>query len=181
VARGPSSKSAKIAAREDVADGYVAVGRVLGAFGIKGDIKVEPMAPPQTFKTRNRLTLRGAVREIERSRRHKGVLLLKLSGIEVREDIAEYRGEYLQVPETDLESLGEDEYYRFQLIGLRVVSTEGEELGEVAEILERPANDVFVVRGPKGEVLVPAADDIVQSVDIEAGVVTIEVIPGLLP
>ncbi|MEX0682388.1 MAG: ribosome maturation factor RimM [Dehalococcoidia bacterium] len=176
--RGLSSKSAS---RDgDVPPGYVAVGRVLGAFGVRGDIKVQPLAPPQTFKTGRQVTLHGDLHTIERSRRHKAVVLLKLDGIDVREDVADHRGEYLLIPEAELAPLGEGEYYRYQLVGLRVVSTEGEDLGEIAEVLERPANDVFVVRGPRGEFLVPAAEDIVRSVDIKGGVVAIEVVPGLL-
>lgn len=159
----------------------MAIGRVRGAFGVRGDLKVEPLAPPQTFAPGRAVTLAGSTHEIERSRRHKGALLVKLAGIDDRDEAADLRDQYLLIPESELDPLGEDEYYRFQLIGLRVVSSEGEDLGEVAEVLERPANDVFVVRGPRGEILVPAADDIVQSVDIPAGVMTIELVPGLLP
>ncbi len=174
-----SSKSARPG--DEVPDGYVAVGRVLAPFGVHGEIKVEPLAPPQTFDPGRSVTLRGDVREIESSRRHKGAFLLKLGGIDTPEDGGVYRGEYLQVPEGDLARLEEGEYYRYKLIGLRVVSTEGEALGEIAEVLERPANDVFVVRGPEGEALIPAVEDIVREVDVEGGVVTIEVVPGLLP
>ena len=177
--RGSSSKSARPGG--DVADGYVAVGRVLAPFGVSGEIKVEPSAPPQTFDPGRSITLRGDVREIESSRRHKGAFLLKLAGIDTPEDVTGYRNEYLEVPEGDLATLDEGEYYCYELIGLRVVSTEGEDLGEIAEVLERPANDVFVVRGPKGEALIPAVDDIVREVDVEGGVITVEVVPGLLP
>ena len=159
----------------------MAVGRVLAPFGVRGEIKVEPLAPAQTFAPGRSVTLRAGRREIESSRRHKGAVLLKLTGIDTPEEVAGYRGEYLQVPKADLAALDEGEYYRYELIGLRVVSTEGEELGEIAEVLERPANDVFVVRGPKGEALIPAVDQIVREVDVEGGVVTIEVVPGLLP
>lgn len=177
--RGSSSKSARPGG--EVTAGHVAVGRVLAPFGVSGEIKVEPLAPPQTFEPGRSVTLRGAGREIESSRRHKGTVLLKLAGIDTPEDVSIYRGEYLQVPEGDLAALEEGEYYRYELIGLRVVSTEGDELGEITEVLERPANDVFVVRGPKGEALIPAVDHIVRRVDIEGGVVTVEVLPGLLP
>ncbi len=177
--KGSSSKSARPGC--DVPAGYVAVGRVLAPFGVSGEIKVEPLAPPRTFAPGRSLRLRGDVREIESSRPHKGAVLLRLSGIDTPEEVAGYRGEYLLVQESDLEELGEGEYYRYELIGLRVVSTEGEELGEITEVLERPANDVFVVRGAKGEALVPAVDDIVREVDVAGGVVTIEVVPGLLP
>ena len=177
--KGSSSKSAR--PRDEVPAGYVAVGRVLAPFGVRGEFKVEPLAPPQTFARGRSVTLRASVRKIESSRRHKGAVLLRLAGIDTPEDVAAFRGEYLQVPEGDLAALDEGEYYRYELIGLRVVSTEGEELGEIAEVLERPANDVFVVRGPKGEALIPAVDEIVREVDVEGGVVTIEVVPGLLP
>ena len=177
--KGSSSKSARPSG--EIPAGYLAVGRVLAPFGVHGEIKVEPLAPPQTFDAGRSVTLRAERREIESSRRHKGAVLLKLSGIDTPEDVAGYRGEYLQVPEADLAALAEGEYYRYELIGLRVVSTEGEELGEIAEVLERPANDVFVVRGPKGEALIPAVGEIVREVDVAGGVVTIEVVPGLLP
>lgn len=177
--KGSSSKSARPG--DDVPAGYVAVGRVLAPFGVSGEIKVEPLAPPRTFGPGRSVTLHGDVREIEHSRPHKGAVLLKLSGVDTPEAVAAYRGEYLQVRESDLEELGEGEYYRYELIGLRVVSTEGEELGEIAEVLERPANDVFVVRGERGEALIPAVEDIVREVDVAGGVVTIEVVPGLLP
>ena len=159
----------------------MAVGRILAPFGVHGEIKVEPLAPPQTFAPGRSVTLRAERREIKSSRRHKGAILLKLTGINTPEDVAAHRNEYLQVPEADLAALEEGEYYRYELVGLRVVSTEGEELGEIAEVLERPANDVFVVRGPKGEALIPAVDDFVREVDVAGGVVTIEVVPGLLP
>jgi len=174
-----SSKSARRS--DEVPAGYVAVGRVLAPFGVRGEIKVEPLSPPQTFARGRDITLRASIREIESSRRHKGAVLLKLTGIDTPEDVSAFRGEYLQVPEGDLATLEDGEYYRYELVGLRVVSTEGEEVGEITEVLERPANDVFVVRGPKGEALIPAVDDIVRGVDVEAGVVTIEVVPGLLP
>jgi len=179
VTKGSSSKSARPG--EELPAGYVAIGRVLAPFGVSGEIKVDPLAPPQTFEPGRSVALRAAVREIVSSRRHKGAVLLKLAGIDTPEDVAGYRGEYLQLPEGDLAALDEGEYYRYELIGLRVVSTEGEELGEIAEVLERPANDVFVVRGAKGEALIPAVDDIVREVDVEGGVITIEVVPGLLP
>jgi len=179
VTRESSSKSARPSG--GIPAGYVAVGRVLAPFGIRGEIKVEPLAPPQTFAPGRSVILRAERREIKNSRRHKGAILLKLTGINTPEDVAAYRNEYLQVPEADLAALGEGEYYRYELIGLRVVSTDGEELGEIAEVLERPANDVFVLRGPKGEALIPAVGEIVREVDVAGGVVTIEVVPGLLP
>jgi 16S rRNA processing protein RimM len=82
--------------------------------------------------------------------------------------------------EDSLPTLPEGEFYRFQLLGLRVVSTEGQELGTIEDVFSTPENDVYVVRGESGEVLIPAVEDVVTAIDLEARLVTVEVIPGLL-
>jgi 16S rRNA processing protein RimM len=129
------------------------------------------------------LTVRlgGGERAIERVSTSAGKLRLKLSGIDDREAAGALRGEYILLNEAELGSPGEDRYYRFQLIGLRVVSTTGEDIGKITEVFSTASNDVFVVKGLRGDALIPAVDDVVQEIDLEAGTVTIEVIPGLLP
>ena len=147
---------------------------------MRGDLKVEPLAPPPAFKPGRTVFLDQTEYTIERSRRAARMLYLKLAGIDDRERAAEERGRYLQVPETALDPPGEDTYYWFQLIGLRVVTTAGEELGEITEIITTGSNEVFVVRGPRGELLIPAIEDVVQEVDIPGGRILIDPIPGLL-
>ena len=159
--------------------GYVAVARILGAWGVQGDVKIEPLAPRKMLASGRAIRLAGRDAKIERVRGTGGVFL-KLEGVDNRETAAGLRNEYLLVPETDLEALPEGEYYRFQLIGLRAVTTEGRDLGEITEIIESRGNDVFVVNGPGGESLIPVIEDVVQEIDVEGGTVTIEVVPGLL-
>jgi len=127
------------------------------------------------------VTLAGSERTIERSSDHGRFLRLKLAGIEQREEAQQLRGAYLQISAADVPPLVEGEYYRFQLLGLAVQSADGGELGIVIDILATVENDVYVVQGPLGEVLIPAVDDVVQQVDIAAGKITIDVVPGLLP
>jgi 16S rRNA processing protein RimM len=153
---------------------------VLGAWGVRGDLKVEPLAPPPAFTPGRTVYLCETEYTIERSRRTERLIYLKLSGIDDRERAADERGRYLHVPEAALDPPGEDTYYWYQLIGLHVVSTAGEELGQITEIITTGSNDVFVVRGPRGELLIPAIDDVVQEVDIPAARMLIEPIPGLL-
>jgi 16S rRNA processing protein RimM len=153
---------------------------VLGAWGVRGELKVEPLAPPAAFKPSRTVYLGGNEYTIERSRRTERLLYLKLSGIDDRGRAADERGRYLQVPEATLEPPAEDTYYWFQLIGLQVISTAGEELGQISEIITTGSNDVFVVRGPRGELLIPAIDSIVRKVDIPAAHMLIEPLPGLL-
>jgi 16S rRNA processing protein RimM len=153
---------------------------VLGAWGVRGDLKVEPLAPPAVFKPGRTVYLGGTECRVERSRRTERLLYLKLSGIDDRELAADEHGRYLQVPEAALDPPGEDTYYWYQLIGLHVVSTAGEELGRISEIITTGSNDVFVVHGPRGELLIPAIDDVVHEVDLPGARMLIEPIPGLL-
>jgi 16S rRNA processing protein RimM len=98
-----------------------------------------------------------------------------LRGHPDRTSVERFRHAILQVRESDLPPLPEGEYYRFQLVGLRVVDTEGRDLGVLEEVLETGANDVYRVRAPDGsDVLLPATADVVIRVDLEAGVMTVD-------
>ena len=75
--------------------------------------------------------------------------------------------------------LEEGEYFHFQLLGLRVLTEEHEELGQITEILETGSNDVYVVSGPSGEVLVPALADVVREVRVNDGLMIVDLPDGL--
>ena len=157
------------------------MGRVLAAWGLLGDVKVEPLGPREVLARGRRIFARGQQYRIARSRTSGAFLYLKLSGIDSREAANALRAAYLEVREADLAPLAEGQYYRFQLMGLAVRATDGRDLGRITDVLSSPDSDVFVVQGPLGEVLVPAVDEIVREVDLEGGVVTVEIVPGLLP
>jgi 16S rRNA processing protein RimM len=67
------------------------------------------------------------------------------------------------------------------IVGLTVEAEDGRRLGQIQEVLRTGANDVYVVAGPLGELLIPAIADVVQSIDLEAGRVVVRPLPGLLP
>ena len=77
-------------------------------------------------------------------------------------------------------SLSEDEYYPHQLVGLDVVTVEGEDLGRLSEILFTNANDVYVVIGPRGQILLPAIADVIERVDLDAGQMVVRLMEGLV-
>jgi 16S rRNA processing protein RimM len=167
---------------KEVPPGYVAVGRVSTAWGTRGVVKVIPLVDKRERLAPGRsVTVAGQRRTIESSRWQKGLAHLKLSGIDDRAAALALRGQLLTVPESELEPLGEGEYYRFQLVGLAVRSTAGASLGRVTDVLSTGANDVYVVQGERGEILVPATDDIVKEIDLERGRIVIEEVPGLTP
>ena len=163
-------------------EGFVAVGRVQRPWGLDGDVKVESMTDfPERFASGARVWVAGVERTVERGRSHKGDLYLKLSGLDDPGQADTVRGALIEVPETELTELPEGDYYHFQLEGLTVTTTAGETLGTVAEVLEPGGNPVLVVRGGRGEVLVPFIEDVIRRVDLDARVIEVELIEGLLP
>jgi 16S rRNA processing protein RimM len=168
--------------RENASQGYVAVGRILGPWGLRGDLKVEPLTDfPERFALGCSLYVDGVAYAIEGCRWHKGKVYIKLSGIDSASAAGTLHQRFLEVPEEELKPLSEGEYYQFQILGLEVRTTEGQPLGKVAQILSTGSNDVFVVHGEGGELLIPALDDIVKAIDLDGGWMEVEVVEGLLP
>ena len=164
-------------------DGFVAVGRVLRPWGLRGDLKVDPLTdfPEDRFAEDASIWLDGVERTVEHARSQKGVFYVKLSGIDDVTDAEAYRDLLLEVPESLLPPLDEDAYYHHQLVGLRAVTVDGGELGRVVEVLATGGNPVLLVRGPAGEAALPFIDEVVTAVDLEAGVLTVKLMEGLLP
>jgi 16S rRNA processing protein RimM len=162
--------------------GFVAIGRIRAPRGLVGELKVEPLTDfPDRFAPGETVWVRGRRLVVEGARWHHKDLLLKLEGIDRPEDADDLRGCPLEVPESELRPLADGQFYRFQVVGLRVYDREGHALGEVVEVLPTGSNDVYVVRGELGELLVPAIDDVVKEVDIGGGRMVVELMEGMLP
>lgn len=160
---------------------FLVVGRILAPWGASGEVKVEVMTDfPERFTPAREVYLEGSPFTIERVRQHKGYLVVKLASIDSMAQAEALRGRYLETPLPQATPLPQGQYYRFQVIGLEVWTQTGDFLGKVAEILLTGSNDVYLVRGRYGEVLVPAIEDVVKAVDLEAGRLIIHAIPGLM-
>jgi 16S rRNA processing protein RimM len=106
--------------------------------------------------------------EIVSVRWHIPAMLVRLAGCETPEDTAVYRNKTVFVRVDELPPLPEGEYYHHQLIGLSVLLETGESLGELEQILETGANDVYLVRRSDGsEMLLPAIEDVIVTVNLE--------------
>lgn len=99
--------------------------------------------------------------------------ILRLAALANPEEAAELRGERVWADLTALPALPENEYYHYQLLGLDVADEAGMILGRLSEIIETGANDVYVVRGPAGEVLLPAIAGVILTVDLDEGRMTV--------
>jgi 16S rRNA processing protein RimM len=146
----------------------VAVGRVLGPFGLKGELKVQSLTDnPKRFAPRSKLWLGQQPVAVATAREAQGYVYLTLKGFPDRSAVDSFRHALIQVPESDLPPLPAGEFYRFQLVGLSVFDREGTPLGTIEEVLETGANLVYRVRSGDGkETLIPALEDVVVSIDL---------------
>ncbi len=164
---------------------YLAIGRVLRPHGVRGELRVEVLTDyPELVARRDYLYLgpRHQRYELESVRTHKHLLLLKLKGCDDRNAADAWREALVEVAIDDAVPLEDDEYYHFQIVGMQAETEEGQILGEVVEVLGLPlgANDVYVIHGPFGEILVPAIDDVVVGLDMEGGRMILHLPPGLV-
>jgi 16S rRNA processing protein RimM len=157
------------------------VGRILAPWGIRGEVKVEVLTDfPERFAPRKVIYLNTSPLEIESCRPHKQHMVVKLATIDSVEAAEKLRGQDLTIPSSELYPLPQGQYYTFQLIGLKVVTTEGQTLGRITDIMSTASNDVYIVEGKQGEILIPAIEDVVKSIDLKKGKMVIEAIEGLL-
>jgi 16S rRNA processing protein RimM len=152
----------------------VRVGQVVGAFGIAGAVKVVALTDfEDRFAPGSQLVLKSVQRQVEWSRRRPSGFVVKFSQLDDRTVAETYRGSYLEVEDDDIRPLPVGRWYHHQLIGLRVATESGDDLGTLTSVLERPANDVWVVGGEGVEHLIPATHDAVLDVDLSGGRVTV--------
>ena len=155
------------------------MGRIIAAQGVRGEIKVEPLTDfPQRFEAGSRLWLDGEPYTVERGRRQARIVVLKLQGIDTRNQAESLHGKTLMAPEASrIEE--PDVYYLHDILGSGVEDSAGQALGELVEVLSTGSNDVYVVRGPRGELLLPALDDVVLEVDVKARRIRVDVPEGI--
>lgn len=162
------------------------VGAIASVHGIKGEVKVFPTTDePEKFKKLKTVVLRTAKEErelrLQSARFFKNMVIVKFVGIESPEEAQKYKGATLWIEREQAVPLENDEYYQADLIGLSVLTEDGEELGMLTDILETGANDVYEITLRDGrKVLFPAIRDCVKEVDMEAGRMTVHVMEGLL-
>lgn len=167
----------------DLAEGFIAIGRISAPWGVRGDVKVTLHTDfPERFQEMEVVYLGPDARPVKLldSRPHKGQMLIRLDGYPDRSAAEQLRGLWVQIPLDAVMPLPEDEHYVFELIGLQVQTTDGRDLGRIVEVLITGANEVFVVEGDQGQVLIPYISDVVIREDFEAGTIWVEPISGLL-
>ncbi len=170
---------------------WFTVGKVVNTHGLRGELKILSQTDfaDVRFAAGSKLLMQneenGATLEVKviSSRPNKNVYILKLEGFNDINQVEKYKGWVLKVSEANLVDLDEGEYYYHEIIGCRVVTEEGEELGTISEILSPGANDVWVVDRPKGsgkQLLLPVIDEVLISVNTKEKIVTVRLMEGLI-
>lgn len=166
---------------------WVTIGAVTAPHGVRGEVRVLPLTdfPDRFFDLKRVYLLQGQTRSEHRVEGVKsltrGLFLLKLGGVDSREEAERLRRAEVQVPRSEAVPLPPGRYYVFELVGARVVTVEGEELGVLKDVLTTAANDVYIVEGHDGrEILIPAVRHVVLSIDVEGGEIVVDPPLGLL-
>jgi 16S rRNA processing protein RimM len=163
---------------------FLAVGRLRRPHGLQGEISMDVMtdfperlAPGvvlyigQDYTPHSLLSVRW----------QNNLMLLAFEGFSSPEEVGQLRSQIAYVPAADRPPLEEGEYYHHELLGLQVFTEDGQHLGRLAEILETGANDVYLVKPEVGpEILLPAVDDVILSVDLNEKKIVVHLLPGLL-
>ncbi|MDO4814131.1 MAG: ribosome maturation factor RimM [Gemella sp.] len=164
------------------------VGKIVNTHALKGELKIISSSDfiderlevgSELLITRGNQVVKEVI--VESAREHKGAFLVKFEGIDSIEEAEKFKNLQLKVDEEHLEELEDGEFYFYEIIGCKVVDENDATIGEIVDILQTGANDVWVVKTDKNkEVLIPYIEDVVKKIDIENKVINIEVMEGLL-
>lgn len=162
------------------------VGVITQTHGIKGEVKVFPTTDDVSrFKKLKEVIMdNGKERlnmEIEGVKFFKQYAIIKFKGYDSINDIEKYKNAKLYVTRDKAVRLKKDEYFIADLIGMEVVTEDGERFGSMKDVLVTGANDVYVVEREDGtEVLLPAIKECVKNIDMEQGQITVHIMDGLI-
>jgi 16S rRNA processing protein RimM len=161
------------------------IGKLRRPHGLRGEMLMNVHTDfPERLKPKRTVYVGAGYRplRIRSCRWHRQAMLIAFDSYHDSETAGELRNQLVYVRADTLPALEEGEYYHHQLLGLHVVSDEGQELGTVAKILETGANDVFLVRPETGpDILLPNIDSVVLAIDLERGEMRVHLLPGLVP
>lgn len=162
---------------------YLSVGFLRRPHGVKGEIVMDVHTDfPERMKSGRKLFI-GEERQpvtLTSVRPHQSGLLVKFKGVETPEQAGKFRNQWVYVKKSDLPPLSEGQLYQFELLGFRVVDEDGNPLGELVEILETGANDVYVVRDDSGrEILLPNIPSVILDLEPASRTMRVHLLEGL--
>lgn len=166
---------------------YIVIGKIDRAHGIKGEAIITSYSDfPERFEHDNIVYVSSRNNQkqelkIEKSRVHHNRFIIKFYNIDTRNEAEQLRGLTLEILSEQIASLPEGRYWHHDIVGLDVYTDDNGFLGTISEVLENPANDIYVVKTPdKKEILLPAIKDVILNIDLDNKKMTVKLIPGLI-
>lgn len=166
-------------------DDLLAIGRITKAFGVQGEVVLEPLADDVARFRRLRVAYLGRSPDVTRkvtvhvtSVEPRGVRL-RIEGTETRTQAEELKGSYLFVDRLHRRAVRRGTYFVSDIVGLSVKGEDGVYYGIVKDVLKMPAQDVYVVDRDGKEILIPAVREFIRAVDLKGGVITVRLIEGM--
>lgn len=158
---------------------FIEAGRIINTHGVAGEVKIEVwLDSPKFFKSFKSLYLKnGDELKVVSTKTHKGFIIAKLEGIDDINAAMRLKGKDVSIRRSDA-ALPRGAFFLQDIIGATVLEENGREVGKLVEIMERPASNIYVVKGAE-EHLIPAVPEFVMSTDAEAGIITVRLIEGM--
>ena len=162
---------------------YLEVGKITNTHGLMGEVRVQPWADSPEFLCKFKklyLDDQGSWSiKVEHARVHKNMAIMKLENITDIPSAVSLKNAILYINRDDVK-LPEGSFFIADLMGLEVRdAATGEVLGNIADVLDMPANNVYVVRGGKREILVPVVDTFVAETNVAEGFIRVNMMEGL--
>ena len=161
---------------------YLEVGKITNTHGILGEVRVQPWADSPEFLCQFKTLYVDQAHwpiKVERARVHKNMVILKLEGVTDVPSALSMRNAILYIDRKDA-ALPEGSFFLADLMGLEVRDAQsGKVLGKIADIMNLPANNVYVVRGGEREILVPAVPQFIAETNVEGGYLRVNMMEGL--
>lgn len=164
---------------------FLVVGKLHRPFGLRGELLMGILTDfPERLRPGGMVYVGDdhIPLDIHAIHEHGRLLRMSFSGLTNPEEAGQYRNQFVYVRADDRPQLPQGEYYHHQIIGLHVVSDEGDILGILTNIIETGANDVYIVRTENDrEILLPAIESVILDIDLERSEMRVRVLPGLIP
>ena len=159
---------------------FLEAGQIVNTHGIRGEVKIVPWCDsPEFLCGFDTLYIDEAPIRLRAARPHKGNVLAALEGGDTVEGAMALKGKTVHIDRADV-TLPEGRHFLADLIGLRVVDADnGAELGVLTEVLTPPAHQVYLVKGPQGEHLIPAVEEFIVETNVDGGYLRVRLIEGM--
>lgn len=159
----------------------IKIGRIVNAVALRGEVKVYNYSGyKERYEELDRIIVENTEYEIEKVRYQQEMVILKLAGVDNRNDAEAMKNKDVFITEEDLDELPDDTFYIRDLIGLQVVDDSGR-IGIVKDVLQPSAQDVYVIKTDSGrDILVPAVKEFVKEVNLEEGFIRLSLIEGMI-